>query len=127
MAAYQSVTICGNLGRDPEIKYLDGNAVCGFSVAVNETWKNKSGEKQEHTEWFQVDVWGGQAEACAKYLAKGRTVLVVGTLKTREYEGKDGEKRRAQSLRAQRVVFLGGGPSEKSMPADAEQDESIPF
>lgn len=125
MAAYQSVTICGNLGRDPEIRYIEGNSVTGFSVAVNETWKDKSGQKQEHTEWFNVDVWGGQAEACAKYLAKGRTVLVNGTLRTREYE-KDGEKKRATSLRAHRVVFLGGGPSEKGAPA-ATDDTDIPF
>ncbi len=97
----------GNLGAAPELKYTASNQpVCNLSLACNETWKDKQGQKQERTEWVRVTVWGQTAENCAKYLTKGQQVYVEGRLQTREYE-KDGTKRYSTEVQAERVVFLG--------------------
>jgi len=102
--------ICGNLGKDPELTYTQsGNAVCKFSVAVNEKWTDSSGEKKEQTEWFNVVVWRGLAETCGKYLEKGRQVLVEGKIQTRSWEDDQGNKRYMTELVAKEVQFLGGG------------------
>lgn len=108
-AGLNRVTIIGNLGQKPELKYIpSGQPVCNFSVAVNEQWKSKDGEKQERTEWFRVQAWGKLGENCAQYLDKGRQVYIEGRLQTREYE-KDGEKKYSTELVASEVKFLGGG------------------
>ncbi|RMG12530.1 MAG: single-stranded DNA-binding protein [Deltaproteobacteria bacterium] len=109
--------IIGNLGRDPEVRYTSGGqAVCNFTVATNEQWKDKSGQRQERTEWHRVVVWGRQGELCGQYLAKGRTVYVEGRLQTREWTDRDGNKRYTTEIVAQNVQFLdtrgGGGPAE---------------
>ena len=99
----------GNLGADVELKYIpSGKAVCNLSIACSETWKDKNGQKQERVEWVKVQVWGDQAENCSKYLSKGRSIYVEGRLQTRSYD-KDGIKRYATEVVADRVVFLGGG------------------
>ena len=75
MASVNKVILIGNLGRDPELKYTPGqNAVCNFTLATNEQWTDKSGAKQERTEWHRIVVWGKQAEICGQYLKKGRQV-----------------------------------------------------
>lgn len=111
MSSVNKVILIGNLGNDPELKYTPSNkAVCNLSVATNEKWKDKSGAKQEKTEWHRVNVWGDLAENCAKYLKKGRTVYVEGRLETRKWDDKQtGEKRQATEIVADKVVFLGGG------------------
>lgn len=123
------VTIIGNLGADPELKTFDsGNAVCELRVAVNETWKSKDGEKQEHTEWFRVKAWGGLGETCSKFLSKGRQVCVTGKMRTSEYE-KDGQKHYAVDLIADNVRFLGGkgdAPS-GSGGGGSVPDDDVPF
>lgn len=107
-AGLNRVMIIGNLGNKPEVKFLpSGQAVANFSVAVNEQWKSKDGEKQERVEWFRVQAWGKLAENCAQYLDKGRQVYIEGRLQTREYE-KDGEKKFSTELVANEVKFLGG-------------------
>ena len=110
MAGVNKVILIGNLGRDPELRYTQsGSAVVNFSIATSENWTDKnSGERQERTEWHRIVVWGKTGEMCAKYLAKGRTVYIEGRLQTREWEDKEGIKRRTTEVNAQTVQFLGG-------------------
>ncbi len=104
------VILIGNLGADPELKYTSSNRpVCNLSLATNEVFKDKSGQRQEHTEWHRITVWGDTAEAAAKYLAKGRSAYIEGRLQTRSWEDKSGTKRYTTEVVADRVVFLGGG------------------
>jgi len=112
MASLNRAQIIGNLGGDPDMKYTpSGAAVCSFSVATTEKWV-KDGQKQEKTTWHRIVVWGKTAEACAKYLAKGRQVYIDGRIETREYE-KNGQKRYITEIVAQDVQFLGGGKGER--------------
>jgi len=112
MGSVNKVILVGNLGADPELKYTPSNRpVCNLSIATNEVWKDKSGQKQEKVEWHRVNVWGDQAEHCSKYLAKGRMVYVEGKLQTRKWQDKEGKDRYSTEVVADRVVFLGGqGP-----------------
>lgn len=110
MGSVNKVILVGNLGADPELKYTPSNRpVCRLSVATNEVWKDKSGQKQEKTEWHRVNVWGEQAENCSKFLAKGRMVYIEGRLQTRSWDDKEGKKHYSTEVVADRVVFLGGG------------------
>jgi len=110
MGSVNKVILVGNLGADPELKYTPSNRpLCNLSVATNEVFKDKSGQRQERTEWHRVTVWGEQAEHCSKYLAKGRSVYLEGRLQTRSWDDKDGKKRYSTDIVAERVVFLGGG------------------
>jgi single-strand DNA-binding protein len=106
------VMILGRLGQDPELKYTpSGAAVCNFSVATTETWTDKSGQKQERTEWHRIVVWGKLGELCNQYLSKGRQAFVEGALQTRSWEGKDGSKRYTTEINAKNVQFIGGQAS----------------
>jgi single-strand DNA-binding protein len=109
MGSVNKVILIGNLGADPELKYTPSQRpLCNLRIATTEVYKDKSGQRQEKTEWHRVTVWGDQAENCNKYLAKGRSVYVEGRLQTRSYD-KDGQKHYATDVVADRVVFLGGG------------------
>jgi len=110
MASVNKVILIGNLGATPELKYLpSGQAVCSMSLACNETWIDKAGQKQERTEWVRCTVWGKQAEACGKYLEKGKQVYVEGSLRTESWDDKEtGEKKYTTKVQVQKVVFLGG-------------------
>ncbi len=109
MASVNKVILIGNLGRDPELRYTkDGRGVGNFTLATNERWRDKEGNSQERTEWHRVVVWGKDAENCAQYLQKGRSVYVEGRLQTREWEDRDGNKRQTTEVVAQTVRFLGG-------------------
>jgi len=110
MAGVNKVILIGNLGRDPELRYTQsGQAVANFSLATSESWKDKnSGERKESTEWHRITTWGKTAELASQYLSKGRTVYVEGRLQTREYEDKDGIKRKVTEVVASNVTFLGG-------------------
>jgi single-strand DNA-binding protein len=110
MSSVNKVILIGNLGADPELKYTPSNRpVCNLSLATNEVFKDKSGARQERTEWHRVTVWGEQAEHCSKYLGKGRSVYVEGRLQTRSWDDKDGKKRYSTDVVADRVVFLSDG------------------
>ena len=110
MASVNKVILVGNLGRDPELRYIQsGQAVANFTLATNDRWRDKEGNNQERTEWHRIVVWGKSAENCAQYLQKGRSVYVEGRLQTREWEDKDGNKRQTTETIAQTVQFLGGG------------------
>ena len=109
MGSVNKVILVGNLGADPELKYTPSSRpLCNLRIATTEVYKDKSGQKQEKTEWHRVTVWGDQAENCNKYLSKGRSVYIEGRLQTRSYD-KDGQKHYATDVVADRVVFLGGG------------------
>ena len=117
------INIIGNLGKDPELRYTpSGDAVCNFSVAVTEKYKNKQGEPQEETEWFNVVVWRNLAEICGKYLTKGKPVYIGGKIKTRSYDDRDGNKRYMTELVASNMEMLGSkGDSGMSPNAVANQ------
>jgi single-strand DNA-binding protein len=108
------IQIIGNLGRDPEMRYLpSGRPVTQFSVAVNQSSKNQqTGEWVEETDWFRVSVFGNQAERTAENLRKGGRVFVDGRFRTREWEGQDGQKRTALEITADNVVNLERRPRE---------------
>jgi len=114
------VILVGRLGQNPELRYTpSGAAVANFSLATNETWVDKSGQKQERTEWHRIVVWGKLAELCGQYLAKGRQAYVEGRLQTRQWQDKDGQTKYTTEIQAQTIQFLGataagagaGGPS----------------
>jgi single-strand DNA-binding protein len=109
MGSVNKVILVGNLGNDPELKYTTANRpVANLSLATNEVFKDKAGQRQERTEWHRVTVWGDQAEHCQKYLRKGRSVYIEGRLQTRSWDDKTGQKRYTTEVVADRVVFLGG-------------------
>ena len=108
------VTLIGNLGRDPEMRYTpDGRPVTQFSVAVNRNTKNQAGEWLEETEWFRITVWGNQAERTAENLKKGSRIYVEGRFRTREWEAQDGTKRTALEVTADNVINLERRPREE--------------
>ncbi len=126
MGSVNKVIVVGNLGRDAEVRYTPGgSAVARFSIATTETWNDKSGQKQERTEWHNVDLWGKQAESLSQYLTKGKQVYVEGRLQTDEYTDKEGVKRKATKVRCDRVVLLGGGSGERSTGARHVSDEEV--
>jgi single-strand DNA-binding protein len=108
MAGVNKAILVGNLGRDPELRHTpNGQAVVNFTLATSENWTDKSGERQERTEWHRIVVWGRTAEMCHQYLSKGRTVYVEGRIQTREWEDKEGNKRYTTEINAQTVQFIG--------------------
>ena len=113
MAGVNKVILVGNLGKDPEVRYTPGGqAVANFTVATNENWTDKQGQKQERTEWHRIVVWGKAAEHCGEYLSKGRQVYIEGRLQTREWTNKEGAKQYTTEVVANPVggvVFLSGG------------------
>ena len=107
------VILLGRLGQEPELKYTPaGAAVCNFSLATSESWNDKSGQKQERTEWHRVVVWGKLAELCNQYLSKGRQAFVEGRLQTRSWDDKQGQKRYTTEINATTVQFIGGQAQE---------------
>lgn len=104
------VILVGRLGQNPEVKYTpSGATVAQLNVATNESWVDKSGQKQEKTEWHRVVVWGKLAELCGQYLSKGRQVYVEGRLQTRQWQDKENNARTTTEVQAQTVQFLGQG------------------
>jgi single-strand DNA-binding protein len=110
MGSVNKVILVGNLGRDIEMRYTPGGSAVGkLRIATTDTWTDKnSGQRQERTEWHSVDLWGRQAEVLQEYLLKGRQIYVEGSLRTRQWEDRDGNKRYSTDVRADRVVLLGG-------------------
>ncbi len=107
---YNKVFLVGRLGVDPELKYTQsGTPVTNFSLATDEGFNDREGNRQERTEWHRIVVWDRQAETVCQYMSKGRQVLVEGSLQTRKWQDKQGQDRYTTEIRAQRVVFLGGG------------------
>jgi len=120
MACVNKVIILGNLGRDPETRYTTGgDAVTNLNIATSEQWKDKSGEKQERTEWHRVVLFGRQAEIAGEYLKKGRSVYIEGRLQTRKYTDKDGVEKYSTEIVADRMQLIGGA-REGGSGGDAE-------
>src|SRR5687768_4467400 len=108
MASVNKVILIGNLGKDPEVRYLpSGDAVTNISVATTDTWKDKSGEKQEHTEWHRVAFFGKTAEIAGEYLKKGSPVYIEGRIRTRKWQDKEGQDRYSTEIVADRMQLLG--------------------
>ncbi len=135
------VILVGRLGRDPETRYTSsGQAVANFSIATDESYKDKNGEKQKRTEWHRIILWGKQAEIAQKYLTKGALIFVEGRIQSREWEDKEKEKHTSFEIVATNFRMLGGGTKAAaatagagaSHTANAEagseiSDEDIPF
>jgi len=103
------VILVGRLGRDPETRYTGGGqAVANFSVATDETYRDRNGERQKHTEWHRITVWGKQAEIAQQYLKKGSLVYVEGRIRSREWNDKEGQKRTSFEIVANNFRMLGG-------------------
>ena len=110
MGSVNKVILVGNLGRDAELRYTPGGAaVATLNMATTEVWNDKSGQRQEKTEWHRVVLWGKTAESLNEYLTKGKQIYVEGRLQTRQWDDKDGNKRYTTEIRGDRVVLLGGG------------------
>ena len=151
MASVNKVILVGNLGADPEIRYLpSGEAVANLRLATTDTWKDKDGNKQEATEWHRVSYFGRQAEVCGQYLKKGSQIYVEGSIRTRKWQDKEGQDRYSTEIRGDRMQMLGsrqgmgdtpprdsgGGSAGSSRPAPAQQpagpgfndfEDDIPF
>ena len=134
MAGVNKVILVGNLGKDPEVKYLDnGVAVANFSLATTENYKNKEGEKVSQTEWHNIVLWRGLAEIAEKYLKKGASVYIEGKIKTRKWEDKDGVTRYNTEILTDNMTMLGGKRDSKENPINPPQEtasdkvEDLPF
>ena len=137
MASLNKVFLIGNLVRAPELRYTpSGTAVADLRLAVNRNYTTQSGEKREDTCFLTVIVWAKQAESCGEYLDKGSPVMVEGRLQTRDWETKDGQKRNAVEVVAERVQFMGRSKSASGAPgvpeaveasAAVEGEDEVPF
>ena len=111
--SFNKITLIGNLGRDPELRYTpQGTAVCDFSVAVNDRKRDKAGEWQDVTTWFKITFWGKQAENASKYLTKGRQAYIEGRLQVEEWTDRDGNNRYTLAVQGSDIQFLGEGRGE---------------
>ncbi len=130
MASINKVILIGNLGADPETRYTANNdAVTNIRIATTETWKDKSGEKQERTEWHTVVFFGKLAEIAGEYLKKGRQVYVEGSLRTRKWQDKSGQDRYSTEIVASDMKMLGsrgGGTSFEVVDREPEAPERAP-
>jgi single-strand DNA-binding protein len=143
MASLNKVLLIGNLTRPPELRYTpSGTAVADLRLAVNRNYTTQSGERREEACFLTVIVWGKQAESCGEYLDKGSEIFVEGRIQTRDWEGKDGQKRSATEVVAERVQFMsrtkggGGGRAPAAVGAPqgfqdeapgAATDDDVPF
>ncbi len=132
--------LIGNLGGDPELRSTpSGTSVASFTLATNESWTDREGQKQERTEWHRIVAWGKLAEICGQYLRKGRQVYIEGRLTTRSWEDRQGNQRKTTEIVAQQMLMLGGrGPDQGGAEADKEtpefaaetvkiEDDDLPF
>lgn len=142
MSGVNKVILIGNLGKDPEVRSIEGGTkVASFSLATNEIYKGKDGNKVEQTEWHNIVVWRGLAELAEKYLRKGSQIYLEGKIKTRSWDDKEGNKRYITEIVGDSMNFLGkpgGGnndshqappPSEEHVGADSSSDDDsdLPF
>ncbi|WP_080059269.1 single-stranded DNA-binding protein [Spirosoma aerolatum] len=129
MASLNKMIIIGNLGADPEVRYLDGGAVVAtFNVATTEKFTNRNGEKVEQTEWFRIELWNEQAKVAEKYLKKGNSVYVEGRLRTETWTDKEGKERTSLRVRANTMQLLGSPNSDRSdeVPYEAPRQQVAP-
>ncbi len=135
MASINKMIIIGNLGSEPEMRFTpNGNPVTSFSVATNWRYTTSQGERKEETQWFTVVTWNRLAEQCNQFLTKGRLVYAEGRLRTRTWDGQDGQKRFRNEIIANKVTFLDKQaaaplPEEKAGEAETSElePEDVPF
>ena len=134
MASVNKVIVLGNLGKDPDLRHLpNGDAVCNFSLATTESWKDKEGNKQDKTEWHNIVIFRKLAEIAGEYLKKGRPVYIEGRLQTRKWQDKEGKDRYTTEIVADQMQMLGSREEAKEVaktPASANFDDmesDIPF
>jgi single-strand DNA-binding protein len=142
VGSVNKVILIGNLGRDPEVRHTpNGAAVTNFSIATNEVWNNREGQREERTEWHRVVAFGKLAEICGQYLKRGKQVYIEGRLQTRSWEDRDGNKRSTTEVVATNMTMLGrpGEPDAASYAPPLEEadlpgpssaraeDDDIPF
>jgi single-strand DNA-binding protein len=136
MSSLNKIMLIGHLGKDPEIRYTpDGAPVASFSIATSENWTDKSGNRQEHTEWHNIVAWNKLADLSKRYLTKGRQVYIEGKLRSREWNDRDGNKRRTTEVIASQMVLLGsrqqgvdaGVPPMESAGRNAAPEQEQPF
>lgn len=134
MASVNRVIIVGNLGRDPEIRYMpSGDAMVNINIATTDNWKDKNGEKQEKTEWHRIVMFGKVAEIAGEYLKKGSQAYFEGRLQTRKWEDKEGSDRYTTEIVADRMQMLGGKSDETKRAADkpkadfSDLESDVPF
>jgi single-strand DNA-binding protein len=128
MASVNKVILVGNLGRDPEMRFMpNGEAVCNFSIATTDSWKDKSGQKQERTEWHNIVIYRKLAEIAGEYLKKGRPVYIEGRLQTRKWQTKEGQDRYTTEIIADQMQMLGGreGGGGSSSYESMDEDQSM--
>ena len=116
--------LIGRLGRDPEVRHMpNGEAVCNFSIATSETWKDQHGQKQERTEWHAITLYRRMAEVAGQYLKKGSLVYIEGRIQSRKYTDKNGVERTAYEIIGNEMKMLGGG-NDSGQQAQAAQAET---
>ena len=123
MSGLNKVIIIGHLGKDPEVRDVNGQSVANFSVATSKEWTDKNGEKQKKTEWHKVQAWGKLADLAGKYLSKGRQACIEGELATRKWTDKDGVDRYVTEIVAKNIVFVGSNGDRQSQ---AQTDDQAP-
>lgn len=130
MASVNKVILVGNLGKDPDLRFMpNGEAVCNFSIATTENWKDKNGQKQEKTEWHNIVIYRKLAEVAGEYLKKGRSVYIEGRLQTRKWQDKDGNDRYTTEIVADSMQMLGGKDNNDNsgyQPPKAQPKEAYP-
>ncbi|MEX2379525.1 MAG: single-stranded DNA-binding protein [Vicingaceae bacterium] len=126
MAGVNKVILVGNLGKDPEVRHLESGAVvANFPIATTETYKDKSGNRQEQTEWHNIVLWRGLAEVAEKYLRKGNQVYIEGKLRSRSWEDKEGNTRYITEVIGDNMTMLGSkGSSSDNSSSSAPSNES---
>lgn len=127
MAGVNKVIVVGKLGANPEVKNISPEqTVARLSVATDESWNDRQGNKQQRTEWHKIVVWGKLADLCGKYLSKGRQVYVEGKLQTRSWEDDQGTKKYTTEIVANTVQFLGGSPEDSKTSSKGFADNFGP-
>ena len=128
MPSVNKVILLGNLGSDPEVRFMpNGEAVCNFSIATTESWKDKAGEKKEKTDWHNIVMYRKLAEIAGEYLKKGRPVYIEGRIQTRKWQTKEGQDRYTTEIIAANMQMLGGKDSASATRSnDQEFNQTTP-
>jgi len=129
MRGINKVILIGNVGKDPDVRYSsNGSAVAKFSLATNESWKDKDGNQKEHTEWHNIVAFGKTADVIGEHVKKGDSLYIEGQLQTQKWQGDDGKDRYTTSLKVRDWQFVGGkgGDGNKAKPVQQPKDYAVP-
>ena len=127
MAGVNKVILIGNLGKDPEVRYLDNNkVVANLTLATTENYKDRNGNKVENTEWHDLELWDGLAKIAEQYLTKGRSIYVEGKIKTDSWKDDEGNNKYRTRIRVQNMTMLGGGTGSVGIAPEQRNHIQIP-